>query len=114
MSKKLIIKVIAMSRGLFKYLQRKRKERLFGQWVERGELPPEEVPLDVLEEQPIEEADLAGDEIQQQKILDYSALNDLDRGIIRLPIRYVLILVSTIVVLLVALSVVSTILIIRP
>ncbi len=96
-----------------KYIQRKRKERLVNQWVEQAELPPEEVTPDLLGEQPTKETGLAGDDIPREQLPYYTATTDIDRGMVRLPIRYVLIGLSIIGVLLVTLSVVITILIMR-
>ena len=96
-----------------KYLQRKRKESLFKQWVEKADLSPEEVPPDLLGEQSAEETGLAAKDISPEGVPGYPASLDVDRGIVRLPIRYVLIGLSIIAFLLVALSVVITILIMR-
>ena len=96
-----------------KYIQRKRKERLVDQWVKQAELPPEEVTPDLLGEEPTEETGLAGDDIPREQLPYYAAMADIDRGMVRLPIRYVLIGLSIIGVLLVTLSVVITILIMR-
>ena len=100
-----------MANSIAKYFRRKRKERLFRQWVDQGALSSEEVPLDLLEEKSADEADLTLDEASQRKVPDYSALTDIDKGIIRLPIRYVLILLSIVAALLVALAVIITVLI---
>jgi hypothetical protein len=102
-----------MSKNILKYLQRKRKERLYTQWVERSGLPPKEVPSDLLGEQPADETELASGEIPREKLPEYTALADIDSGIVRLPIRYILFGLSIIAFLLVALSVLITILIMR-
>jgi len=96
-----------------KYIQRKRKERLVDQWVKQAELPPEEVTPELLGEQFTKETGLAGDGIPREQLPYYTAMTDIDRGMVRLPIRYVLIGLSIIGVLLVTLSVVITILIMR-
>lgn len=98
---------------ILKYLQRKRKQRLFEQWVERADLPLEEVPPDLLDEQSAEDSDLAPGHISREKAREYTTPIDEDRGIIRLPIRYVLIGLSIIALLLVIVSVLLTVLIIR-
>ena len=96
-----------------KYIQRKRKERLVDQWVKQAGLPPEEVTPELLGEQSTEETGLAGDDIPREQLPHYTAMTDIDRGMVRLPIRYVLLGLSIIGLLLVSLSVVITILIMR-
>ena len=102
-----------MSRNILKYLQRKSKERLYRQWVEKAELAPEQIPPDVLGEQSAEEAELAAEDIRRMGEPGYTASIDVDRRMVRLPLRYVLIGLSIIASLLVVLSVVITILIMR-
>ena len=96
-----------------KYIQKKRKERLVNQWVKQAGLPPEEITPELLGQQSTKESRLAGDDIPREQLPYYTAMTDLDRGMMRLPIRYVLIGLSIIGVLLVTLSVVITILIMR-
>ncbi|MFC1929726.1 hypothetical protein ACFLW6_02510 [Chloroflexota bacterium] len=92
--------------------KRKSKERLFKQWVEHGDLSPEQAQVDLLAGEQGEKNKLADDEIQQREMRGYATLLDRD-GTINLPVRYVVILLSIIAVLVIALSVVLTILITR-
>ena len=92
--------------------KRKSKERLFEQWVEHGDLSPEQAQADLLADELGEKKQLADDETQGQKMRDYSTLSERD-GTITLPVRHVVILLSIIVVLVIALSVVLTVLIMR-
>ncbi|MFC2032752.1 hypothetical protein ACFLUS_05315 [Chloroflexota bacterium] len=92
--------------------KRKGKERLFKQWVGHGDLSPEQAQLDLLAEEQAEKSQLADDETQGRKIRDYSTLSERNGGI-TLPVRYVVILLSIIAVLVIALSVLVTVLIIR-
>ena len=92
--------------------KRKNKERLFKQWVEHGDLSPEQAQADLLADGLAGKNELANDEIQPPKVRDYFTPWEGD-GTITLPVRYVVILLSIIVVLVIALSVVSTILIMR-
>jgi hypothetical protein len=101
------------SSGNMKYLQRKRKERLYKQWVNQAGLPPGEIPPDLLDEQATGETDLATEGIPRDRLPQYQALIDIDRGMVRLPFRYVLIGLGIIALLLVILSVVITVLITR-
>ena len=102
-----------MSKNILKYLQRKRKERLYTQWVEKSELAPEQIPPDVLGVQQAEETELAAEDIRREGVQGYTASVDVDRGMVRIPIRYVFISLAVIAALLVALSVLITILITR-
>ena len=96
-----------------KYIQRKRKEKLVNQWVKQAGLPPEEVTPELLGEKPTKETELAGDDIPREQLPYYTAMTDIDRGMVRLPIRYVVYGLAIIAVMLIALSVVVTVLIIR-
>ena len=95
------------------YLNRKRKERLYKQWVKQSGLPTEEVPPDLLDEHSAEETELASDDIRQERLPQYTAMIDMDRGMLHIPIRYVLFGLSIIALLLIVLSVVITILIVQ-
>ena len=96
------------------YFQRKSKHKLFQQWVKDSGLPSEEVPVDLTDEQHEEVTDtdeydipLEGANLMQKRRIV------LDKGMIQLPVRYVIIMLSAIAVLLIMLSVVITILIAR-
>ena len=102
-----------MSKNILKYLQRKSKERLYTQWVDHDELSPEQIPPEVLGEPSAEEAELAAEDIRRVGVPGYTASIDVDRSMVRLPLRYVLIGISIIASLLVVLSVLITILIMR-
>jgi len=90
----------------------KEKERLLKQWVEHGDLSPEQAQIDLLADELGEKNQLAENEAKHRKIRDYSTLSERD-GTITLPIRYVVILLSIIGVLVIALSIVLTALIMR-
>ena len=96
-----------------KYIQRKQKEKLASQWVKQAGLPPEEVTPELLGEQSTKEPGLAGDEVPSGQLPYYEARTDIDSGMVRLPIRFVLIGLSIIALLLVIVSVLLTILVMR-
>ena len=96
-----------------RYIQRKRKERLVDQWVKQAGLPPEEVTPELLGEQFTKETGMAGDDIPREQLPYYTAMTDIDRGMVRFPIRYVFIGLSIIALMLVTVSVLITILIMR-
>ena len=81
--------------------------------MKQGGLPPEEITPELLGEQSTKESRLVGDDIPREQLPYYTAMTDIDRETVRLPIRYVLIGLSIIGVLLITLSVVITILIMR-
>ncbi len=91
----------------------KRKQSLVNQWVKQSALPPEEVTPEMLGEKPTKETGLASDDIPREQMPYYAAMTDIDRGMVRLPIRYVIFGLSIIAFLLVALSILITILIMR-
>ena len=86
------------------YIQRKRKEKLVNQWVSQAGLPPEEVTPELLGEKPTKEAELAGDDIPSEQLPYYKAMTDIDRGMVRLPIRYVVYGLAIIAVMSISLS----------
>ena len=92
--------------------KRKNKERLFKQWVDHGDLSPEQAQADLLGDELREKNVLGDDEAQHRKMRDYPTLLERD-GTINLPVRYVVILLSIIAMLVIALSVVLTVLIMR-
>ena len=100
-----------MSKKISGYFERRRKGKLFQQWVNQADLPPEEIPPEVLNGESAKETDLAPEDTAIEEVPKYTAPIEIDKGMVRLPIRYVLLLLSIIVLLLVALSVVVTILI---
>ena len=102
-----------MSKNILKYLQRRRKQSLFKQWVDKADLSPEEIPPELLDEQPTREIELADDDMPREQVSVHTAMIDIDRGTVRLPIRHVLITLALIAALLIALSVVITVLIMR-
>jgi hypothetical protein len=96
------------------YFQRKSKHKLFQQWVKDSGLPPEEVPANLTDEQHEEVPDTG------EYNIPFDGVNPvqkgriaLDQGMVQLPIRYVVIMLSAIAALLVTLSVIITILIAR-
>ena len=91
---------------MMKYLQRKRKERLFKQWVTQADLPPGEIPPELLRVQSTEETDFATEGIPRDRLSQNQALIDIDRGMVRLPVRYALIGLGIIALLLVTLAVI--------
>ncbi len=102
-----------MVKHIFNYFQRQGKKRLYKQWVKEGDLPIEEVPPDLLKKQSPPKTGLPED-VTYEQVSEQIATIDVDNGMIRLPIRYVFVLLIIVVLLLVALSVVLTILATRP
>ena len=95
------------------YFQRNRKAKLFKQWVKESELPSEEVPTDLSSGQSEKATDMPDDIAYETVPYRQIKRVTVDKGVVHLPVRYVAIMVSIIAVLLVALSVVVTILITR-
>jgi hypothetical protein len=101
-----------MVKNIFNYFERKSKERLYKQWVRESSLPIEEVPPDLMKNKSHQETGQSED-VSYAQDNQYSTTIDIDKGMIRLPVQYVFIGLSIIVFLLVAFSIVLTILIIR-
>jgi hypothetical protein len=93
--------------------QRRKKQKLFQQWVEKAELPQEEIPPDLLNEHGGTEAGAGVGDMPNEEALRYTAPIELDRGMVRLPFRYVIIGLSIMAFLLILSAVLVTILIIR-
>ncbi|MFC1982610.1 hypothetical protein ACFLV5_02345 [Chloroflexota bacterium] len=92
--------------------KRKGKERLFKQWVEHGDLSPEQAQADLLADELGEKDQLADEATRSCGLRGFETLSDRDRTM-SLPIRYVFVLLAVIAVLMIALSVVLTVLIMR-
>jgi len=101
-----------MSKNILNYFQRKSKERLYKQWVKDADLPIEAVPPDLLKKKSHQDTDLPED-VTSEQASEHTISIDIDKGTIRLPIRYIFILLTIVVLLIVTLSVVVTILITR-
>jgi hypothetical protein len=93
------------------YLQRRQKTKLFKQWVKESGLPPEEMPADMAGDQSERGTEATSDESPGGLVSERTTRISIDRGVVRLPVRYFLLGLSVIAILLVALSVVITILI---
>jgi len=93
--------------------QKRKKQKLFQQWVEKAELPREEIPPDLLDEHPEAEAGIGAGDMSNEGAHIYTASVELGRGMVRLPFRYVIIGLSIIAFLLILSAVLLTILITR-
>lgn len=98
-----------MLRGVLDYIPTRKKARLIQQWVDKAGLPEEEVPPDLLKERAQKE-DLTLHPIEQEKSFNSTIPISIDRGMVSLPLKYVLLGVSIITLQLVLLSIISTIL----
>ena len=98
--------------NIFSYFQRKSKEKLYKQWVNEGDLPFEELPADLVKEPKMEEVDLPEGVSRIESRGETKGIH-IGKGMIRLPIRYMVILLIITVSLLVAFSVILTIFLTR-
>ena len=99
--------------NIFGYFQKKGKEKLYKQWVTEGDLPFEELPADSVKEPQMEEADLPEGASRIEARMETKGIY-IGKGMIRLPVRYMVILLIIAVSLLVALTVISTLFFTRP
>jgi hypothetical protein len=93
--------------------QRRKKQKLFQQWVEKAELPQGEIPPELLNEHSETEAGVGAGDMPNEDARIYTTSVELDRGMVRLPFRYVIIGLSIIAFLLILSAVLVTILIIH-
>jgi len=91
--------------GLKDYLNKRKQSKLFKQWTQKSQLPAEEIPPEL--------RDIQGSVSSQSlnmEAIDVDTPYSLKRGMISLPIRFLLLMILVIIALLVALSVVTTLL----
>jgi len=105
--------------SILSYLQRRRKTKLYRQWVQQSSLSADDVPDELVRrekaesDQPLdEESDFLFEEMPRQRISANTRWQGLSSGIF-IPTRYILLTGSTILLLLVIISVLSTVLIMR-
>ncbi len=82
--------ILAKIRGILKYPQRRGKQRLYQQWVERAGLPPEAVPEEEVAEDIIPKVDKKVDKIKLNQKAPYILL-----GAVTIIFIVALILVSS-------------------
>lgn len=91
--------------GLKDYLNKRKQSKLFKQWVRQSRLPAEEIPPKLHNNQ-----GRTSSQSLNTEAIDVDTPYSPKRGMISLPIKYLLLMILVIVVLLVALSVVTTLL----
>jgi len=101
-----------MLKSVLDYIPTRKKARLFQQWVNKASLPEEEVPTDFRKER-LQEEDLTLRPIGQERAYKSTTPISIDRGMVSLPLKYVLLGVSVITLQLVLLSILSTIIIMQ-
>jgi hypothetical protein len=92
--------------GLKDYLKKRAQSRLYKQWVEQSQLPGEEIPPELSDTQ--SRASKTPENIGTK---DAGVPSLTVKGMINLPIKYLIFMLLFIAILLVALSVVTTLLI---
>jgi hypothetical protein len=97
------------------FFKKKAREKLYKQWVEKEGLSPEDLPADIKkDERNIKEAgDKADNETRFQGKSGQNTGQQLERLFTATSLRFIFIMAIIIVALLVALSVLSTILVMR-
>jgi len=101
-------------------IQRRNRERLYKQWMESDGLSLKDVPGDVLEskkerlsEQAIEDSDFSSEDLAGEGVHRIIRPQNLGGRVLLVPTRYVWLAIFIVVSLIVALSVVLTILVMR-
>ncbi|MFC1940214.1 hypothetical protein ACFLXO_05980 [Chloroflexota bacterium] len=98
--------------GLF---DRRKKKKLYQQWVERDNLPPEEIPSEIMEceEEEPDESGLPLEPASEERNYRRKMQINADRRLVSLPVRVVLLGVSFIAFLLVIIAILLTVLIMK-
>ena len=91
--------------GLKDYLKNRRQSKLYKQWVQQSLLPAEEIPPELGNNQ-----GRTSSQSPNMEAMDVDTPYSPKRGMISLPIKFLVIMVLVIAALLVALSVVATLL----
>ena len=91
--------------GLKDYLKNRRQSRLYKQWVQQSLLPAEEIPPELGNSQ-----GRTSSQAPEMEAMDVDTPYSSKRGMISLPIKFLITMVLAIAALLVALSVVTTLL----
>ena len=97
------------------FFERRKKTKLYRQWVERDNLPPEEIPSEIMEREE-EEPDESGSPLEpasEKGIYSRKAQINADIRLVSLPVRVVFLGVSFIAFLLVIIAILSTVLIMQ-
>ena len=88
--------------GLKDYLNKRKKGKLYNQWIQESGLPPDEIP-DELQKHP-DQGETDEDEIASNEGISSTQR----RGTIIIPLRYLFLMIILIAMLLVALAVITT------
>ena len=104
---------------IFDFMKRRNQARLYKQWVESDSLPPNDIPQYIkknknekLSRQPAREISYSPEDTPSEEVSRIKP-QDLSGGLLLVPTRYVWLAASIIAALLIALSVVVTILVMR-
>ena len=94
--------------GLKDYLNKRKQSKLYKQWVNQSRLPTEEIPTELSNTQ-----GKISSQSANMEALDVDTPYSTRRGMISLPIKYLILMILLIAILLVAVSVVTTLMIAR-
>ena len=104
---------------MFEFIKRRNQARLYKQWVESDSLPPDDIPQDIkkdknekLSRQPAKEISYSPEDAPSEEVSRIKP-QDLSGGLLLVPTRYIWLAAFIIAALLIALSVVVTILVMR-
>ena len=102
------------------FWQRRRRSKLYKQWVEKDGLSPEEVPQDLLQggkerppRQPPDESGSSFEGVLEEQFPGDARPQYVNKGHILVPVRYVILGGGLVVLLLVVLAVVLTVFVMR-
>jgi len=93
------------------FLDKRKKSKLYRQWVEKEGLPPEEIPAELQpDREGLDESGLPFEDISEGALYRGKIQRVPDKGMVVLPLRYILLAAGVAAILLVTLAIISTIL----
>ena len=105
-----------MADKILDFIQRRRKTKLYKQWVQMDSLPQEDVPQEITsgkKERQAEWSDAYAGDFAEEDRYRTARREDADSGLVPFPIRYILLGGGLITILLVVIAVLITVLIMR-
>jgi len=93
------------------FLDKRKNAKLYRQWVEKEGLPSEEIPAELqANREGLDEASLPFEDVSEDALYRGKIQRVTDKGLVVLPLRYILLAVGVVALLLVTVAVVITIL----
>jgi len=96
------------------FLYRRKNAKLYRQWVEKEGLPPDEIPAELqAKREGLDESGLPFEDISEETLYRGRIQRVTDKGLVVLPLRYILLAAGVAALLLVTVAVIVTILVMQ-